>query len=199
MNELSRYSSISKKFKLLFLIVIIMNVFSLLSKIPVIETLGTVCATFCSIFYALILMKLSSEHEYYKAAGISHIIVLIISLLPTESHFIGTTLFFSLLTSVIAIVSIYFEFTAHFELSCEVDYALASKWNTLKKWYLGLYILILASTLIVLILPILTIINVFVSLIGIIVVDIIKYVYLYKTSNVYKRKLEEENVSRETF
>jgi len=202
-NTTTKYSFTAKWIWLLFLIIIPSTVFGLLSHetisgiIPVFGTIGNIGKTACSLLYGLILIKLSSEYDYYKAAGITYILSILVSFVEANNY-IGSSLFVSLVAIILVIASTYFEFTGHADILSKEDYLISSKWDKLKKWAIILYAITLISAIFIFFLPILTILNTLVSIIGIFVVEIIKFVYLYKTAKFFKKIAGEDNVSRET-
>lgn len=203
MTNAAKYSFTEKWIRLLFLTIIPSTIFGILSHetisgiIPILGTIGNIGKVGCSLLYGLILIKLSSEYDYYKAAGITYILSILISFVEVNNY-IGSSLFVSSVAIILSISSTYFEFTGHTDILSKEDYLMSANWNKLKKWTIILYAIALISVIFIFFFPILTLLSTFVSMIGILVVEIVKFIYLYKTANIFKKLAEEENVSRET-
>ena len=90
------------------------------------------------------------------------------------------TLLINIPLIVVGFVGKYNLYTAHSELLTPVDVALSEQWQKLWKWYIRLFIALIASVVLVFILPILGMLATIVAGIGTIVVSIMELIYLYR-------------------
>lgn len=217
MNQTNLYSFTAKYLWLLFLIVIPVNIFDILTTELFASYLPSTIYTFsnygiiiCNLLYGLILLKLSKEHDFYKTAGIVSIFSTLINLWltfvnggPLESNISDGFGFGSLALAFISVVCniliIFFETNGHADILGRYNYELSSKWDNLRKWFMYSYCGIGASVALVFIFPLIGLLIMFISLISLCILAILKYVYLYKTAKVFTKLSKEENVSRETF
>ena len=217
MNQTNLYSFTAKHLWLLFFIVIPVNIFDILttelfaSHLP--STIYSFCnygIIICNLLYALILLKLSKEHDFYKTAGIISIFSVLINLWftfinggPLESMvsdgFSFGVLALAFISIVCNILTIFFETNGHANILGRYDYDLSSKWDKLRKWYIYIYCGLGSSFAIVFIIPLIGLLIMLASIIALCVLAIVKYIYLYKTAKVFTKLSKEENVSRETF
>ena len=217
MNQTNLYSFTAKYLWLLFLIVIPVNIFDILTTELFASYLPSTIYRFsnygiiiCNLLYGLILLKLSKEHDFYKTAGIVSIFSTLINLWltfvnggPLESNISDGFGFGSLALAFISVVCniliIFFETNGHADILGRYNYELSSKWDNLRKWFMYSYCGIGASVALVFIFPLIGLLIMFISLISLCILAILKYVYLYKTAKVFTKLSKEENVSRETF
>lgn len=205
MNEkkLQRAEFLGKWLWLLFLMVIpsvlvqLMTGQYIVELVPAFNLLGQILNIFCSIAYVYIFLKLSSENMRYRTAAIcsfiSAVVGLVIALLSGDNDIPTWTLIITLPTSIITLIGSYNEFMGHAEVLRDVDMELSMKWEKLWKWFLGMFIGLYVSS-ILLIVPLLGLLAFIVIGIGTIVVSILKLVYLYKTAKVFKNySIEDEN------
>ena len=89
-------------------------------------------------------------------------------------------------TAIVALVGEYYEFTAHAAVLVGFDDILSDKWTMLWKWYVGFMVGLIASMVVLLVLPLLGLIAFAASGIGLFVVGIVKLVYLYRTACVFR-------------
>ena len=80
----------------------------------------------------------------------------------------------------------YQEYMGHSELLWDVDVELSDKWHKLWKWYIGCFLALLASIVVILLSPILGLLVTLAAAIGILVVLIVKLVYLYRTAMLFR-------------
>ena len=80
----------------------------------------------------------------------------------------------------------YNEYMTHSAVLMGLDDDLSSKWETLWKWYIGLFLGIIGCIVVMLIFPLLGALAVFGAIIGVAVVSILKLVYLYRTAKVFR-------------
>lgn len=185
-----------KWFPILFWFMIIANGSFIFTSTAVNESYPAfylICSIITSVFtilYGLIFFRLASVHERYTIAGICaminalyHIVESIVLRGHTPTWFIVIIL----AAYISMIVEGYHFFNATSDTLSGVDDYLSAKWSDLWKWYKWIMIAMISSVLLVLIIPILGALVLIASLIGIIVVDILKFVYTYKTGKAFKK------------
>ena len=143
--------------------------------------------------YGLVLLKLSVHIARYRAAGICCLagggIAVLTALLPAPAA--GSALavwaaLVSLLGGVLTMVGEYQEFMGHSELLEELDVALSGKWRRLWKWYIGCFLALLASIVVVFFSFLLALLVALAAAVGLTVVLIVKLVYLYRTAMIFR-------------
>ena len=157
---------------------------------PHIYIFGALLSAACSIAYGCILLKLSSEEDRYRTAGICTLIpaaldVLVIAF-SGAGEAAGLLLFVTIPVAIVALVGEYYEYSAHSAVLRGVDDILSDKWINLWKWNVGFLAGMIGGIVLGLIIPILGVVALLVSGIGLIVVSIAKLVYLYQTANVFR-------------
>lgn len=141
----------------------------------------------------LVLLKLSSHIARYRTAGICFlvggIVNILTSVLPTLTSGDGLPLLLSLISlvsGVFLMVGEYQEYMGHSELLWDVDVELSDKWRKLWKWYIGCFLALLGSIVVVLFSSLLALLAALAATIGVLVVLIVKLVYLYRTAMVFR-------------
>jgi len=151
---------------------------------------GQIINAICSLIYGAILLKLGSEEDHYRTAGICALIAGASSALAAmiNGGSDGTTwiLIFTIPAAIVAIVGEYNEYMAHSAVLSGVDNELSEKWEVLWKWYIGLFLGMFGCIIVMLIIPILGAIAILGCAIGTIVVGILKLVYLYRTAKIFR-------------
>ena len=151
---------------------------------------GQIINAICSLIYGAILLKLGSEEDRYRTAGICALIAGVSSALAAiiNGGSDGATwiLIFTIPAAIVAIVGEYNEYMAHSAVLSGVDNELSEKWEVLWKWYIGLFLGMLGCIIVMLILPILGAIAILGCAIGTVVVSILKLVYLYRTAKIFR-------------
>ena len=181
---------------ILFWLIIPSSVASVLTNenitgaLPVVFVLGEVLAAICSFAYGFILIRLASEEEYYRTAGIcalvSGVASVLIVCIAGGAEAPAWTLLISIPASIVSLVGTYYEFTAHATVLTGVDNWLSDKWASLWKWHIGVYGAMLGSLLLVILIPILGMLVMIAAAIGVVVVSILKLVYLYRTAKLFR-------------
>ncbi len=159
--------------------------------IPSLFVPGLVLSAICSFVYGFILVRLTSEEERYRTAGIYTLVgsglSVLIAFLSSGPEIAPWTLLISIAAAIISLVGAYNEFTAHSIVLTGVDNKLSERWSSLWKWYIGMYGTMLGSLLVIVIIPMLGLLVTLASAIGLIVVSILKPVYLYRTANTFRK------------
>ena len=194
---ISEYAPVMGKwFMILFVFMIISNCTFVFTSNAVHEYFPAfyeICSIMDGIFailYALVLFRLSKVHERYSIAGICAIINAIYHFIEILAFKDDTPTWFVLISLVCYIAMIvegYHFFNATSDTLMGVDNMLAAKWADLWKWYKWMMIGIVSSVLLIFLAPIIGVLVMFVSVIGIIIIDIIKFVYIFKTAKAFKK------------
>ena len=158
--------------------------------LPGLFTPGQIINAICSLTYGAILMKLGSEEDKYRTAGICALIAGASSAAAAiiNAAFDGATwiLIFTIPAAIVGLVGEYNEYMAHSIVLTGVDNELSEKWEMLWKWYIGLFLGMLGCIIVMLIAPVLGAIAILGCAIGTIVVSILKLVYLYRTAKIFR-------------
>ena len=151
---------------------------------------GQIINAICSVTYGAILLKLGSEEDRYRTAGICALIAggvsAVVAIITVAAEEATWTLLFTLPAAVVAMVGEYNEYMAHSAVLSGVDNELSEKWELLWKWYIGLFLGMLGCILLMLIAPVLGAIVILGCAIGTVVVGILKLVYLYRTAKIFR-------------
>ena len=151
---------------------------------------GQIINAICSLTYGAILLKLGTEEDRYRTAGICALIAgassALAAIINGGSDGATWILIFTIPAAIVAIVGEYNEYMAHSAVLSGVDNELSEKWEVLWKWYIGLFAGIFGSILLMLIIPVLGAIAVIGATIGTLVVSILKLVYLYRTAKIFR-------------
>ena len=151
---------------------------------------GQIINAVCSLTYGAILLKLGSEEDRYRTAGICALIAgavsAVVALISGSGEEAAWTLLFTLPAAVVGIVGEYNEYMGHSAVLTGVDNELSEKWEVLWKWYIGLFLGMFGCILVMLIIPILGAIALIGAAIGTVVVSILKLVYLYRTAKSFR-------------
>lgn len=150
---------------------------------------GQILSAVCSLVYGAILIKLGTEEDHYRTAGICLMIagaivgaLAIISGPEAEAW----TLLFTVPAAVIGFYGEYHEYHAHAAVLSVADDGLSAKWDTLWKWYAGLILGLVGCLLVMLLFPLLAALAMLGAAIGLIVCAVLKLVYLYRTAKVFR-------------
>ena len=151
---------------------------------------GQIINAICSLTYGAILLKLGSEEDRYRTAGICALIAggvsAVVAIITVAAEEATWTLLFTLPAAVVAMVGEYNEYIAHSAVLSGVDNELSEKWEVLWKWYIGLFLGMIGCILLMLIAPVLGAIVILGCAIGTVVVGILKLVYLYRTAKIFR-------------
>ena len=166
---------------------------------PDLALLGEILGILCSVVYGLLLLSLAKVNGGYRAAGACTLFVVaagvIVQVLTgSEDSYMedGGAMMVALLTGVAALVGEYTECTSHAEVLEPVDLELSGKWRRLWKWYIGTYLGSVGSIVVVMIFGPLGLLVMLASIIGMMVVAILKLVYLWRTARTFREYEEME-------
>lgn len=143
--------------------------------------------------YGLVLLKLSSHIARYRTAGICFLVGGMInaafSIIPVPAAGSALAVWGSLIIvagGIFLMVGEYHEYMGHSELLEGVDWELSDKWRKLWKWYIGCFIALLSSIVVITFSPFLGLLVTLAAIIGLLVVLIRKLVYLYRTAMIFR-------------
>ncbi len=146
--------------------------------------------------YALILMKMSEFHENYKKASkyllIAAIVYLMAQLLLNYGDLAEFSTMFSLITAIIGFFAQKQELLSHEDVLLEYDLELSKRWGALWKWTLRMIMLIVATLVVMLLLPLVGLLMLLGYAVGMFVIGVLKIVTLYKTAMFFKKYTVQE-------
>ena len=158
--------------------------------LPALFLPGQIINAICSLTYGAILLKLGTEEDRYRTAGIciliagaSSALVAIVNGVSDGSAWITIITFPA---AIVALVGDYQEYMAHSAVLSGVDNDLSEKWEILWKWQIGLFLGMFGCIIVMLIIPVLGALAILGCAIGTIVVSILKLVYLYRTAKIFR-------------
>lgn len=168
----------------------ILGMDALAAAAPGVYLFGKYLGVACSLVYGLILLRMASEQDAYRTAGILRLVTaavsLLLALVAGKSSAANWTLLISLPGGVVGMVATYQEYMAHASVMDGVDNALAEKWRTLWKWYIGVFIAMFGSIVVMLIFRLLGLLVLLAALVGTVVVEILALVYLYQSAKEFR-------------
>ena len=166
---------------------------------PDLALLGEILGILCSVVYGLLLLSLARVNGGYRAAGVCTLFVAVAGIIiqslgggDPRNVERGIALILTLLAGVAALVGEYTECTSHAEALEPVDLELSEKWRRLWKWYIGTYLGSVGSIVVVMIFGPLGLLVMLASIIGMMVVAILKLVYLWRTARTFREYEEME-------
>ena len=182
---------------ILFWLIIPSTLASLLSTealadfVPELYLFGKILTTLCSLAYGGILLRLSGHCSQYLRGGICRLVAaaagVLIAFNASNGKLPNGLMVLVLIIGALAgIVSSYFEFTGHSAVLEEVNREQSRKWSLLWKWTIAAYIAPFASLLLMLISVVLGLIVFMLTLLGMVAVNIVALVYLYKTAKIFR-------------
>lgn len=160
---------------------------------PVLSSLGQIMQLIYLLGCGLVLLKLSSQIARYRTAGIYFLVGGMInaafSIIPVPAAGSALAVWGSLIIvagGIFLMVGEYHEYMGHSELLEGVDWELSDKWRKLWKWYIGCFIALLGSIVVITFSPFLGLLVTLAAIIGLLVVLIRKLVYLYRTAMIFR-------------
>lgn len=151
------------------------------------------------LIYGGILMKISCQEERYRNAGICCFISagvnVLLAVISVNRSVPVWTLAVTIPAIILSLVGEYNEYCAHAEVTRDVDSDLSEKWTRLWKWYIRTYLGLFISIVIVWINSILGLLVALAAMIGIIIVDVLKLVYLYRSAKRFREYSDSESES----
>ena len=160
---------------------------------PVLSSLGQIMQLIYLLGCGLVLLKLSSQIARYRTAGICFLVGGMInaafSIIPVPAAGSALAVWGSLVIvagGIFLMVGEYHEYMGHSELLEGVDWELSDKWRKLWKWYIGCFIALLSSIVVVTFSPFLGLLVTLAAIIVLLVIMIVKLVYLYRTAMIFR-------------
>ena len=142
----------------------------------------------------LALLKLSSAMDRYRTAGICYLIAgainIVFSIIPVPAVGSGLAALVSLVSLVSGIALLigeYHEYRGHNELLEDVNPALSVKWRILWKWYIGCFIALIGSIVVMFLSPVFGLMISLTAAVVLVAVLVFKLIYLYRTAMVFRR------------
>lgn len=158
--------------------------------VPSLNVPGQIISAICSAAYGFFLLKLAPVENTYKKAGICVLVTAAVSVLVALlTGAAGTptwTLILTIPATIMAWIGEYHMFRANAAVLEGVDQELSEQWIKLWKWYIGFLLGMVGSIVIVLILPMIGVLALLAAAIGVLVVGIKKFVYLYRTAKTFR-------------
>ncbi len=184
---------LTEEFRLLFWLwfpLLISGLLSSDSLLPLSETFilfGNVLNIACYIAYAVTLLFMASSDTRYRSSGIFLLLFVLCEafrrILSGGSEVPEWAGIFDILSSVLCIISKYFEINAHSGVLEKLDSDLSDKWKKLLKIDIASLLISSVGALIISFLPILGTIATLAGLIGILICEIIEIVYLKRSAD----------------
>ena len=157
---------------------------------PGLYVAGQILRILCEVTYGLILLKLGTEENSYRKAGIFTLIyggmfalLTVVSALTTSQWWI---LLISIPAAIMELIGEYHEYSAHGAILADWDKELSDKWAVLWKWFVGLYLATFGCIFVALLSPVLGIFSLLGAVVGLIVVAVLKLIYLYRTAKLFR-------------
>ena len=174
----------------------VMSTDTVIKAFPALLLPGQILNAACNLVYGLILLRLASEEDRYRTAGVCSLINTAVSLVLIWMATIGkegninlhagSVLLLSLPAAVLGFIGKYNEFTANSVVLTGLNNTLATRWIKLWKWYIATFAVMIGGVLILLIVPFLGLLAVLAGAIALAVVSILQLVYLYKTAKIFR-------------
>ena len=186
---------LAKWTNILFWLIIVSTVANMLTSenvtnaVPLLAFSGRIVNIASTAAYGVILLKIASESIHYRKSAICCFFTAAISIavMPISDNmefFIAIPVV--IVSIVINMIGEYYEFMGHTDVLRDVDRTLSDKWFKLWKWYVGTFLGMIGGTVLAVIIPLIGMIVVLASTIGTLVVSIVKIVYIYKMSKVFR-------------
>lgn len=145
------------------------------------------------VCYGLVLLRLTSYVDRYRTAGICFLVNAAINILliffPSPEVGSGLALLLSAASvtgGIFMMVGEYQEYMGYSELLEDVEVELSDKWRKLWKWYIGCFLAVMGSIVVLLISPLLGALVALAGALGLIGVLVVKLVYLYRTTMIFR-------------
>lgn len=152
--------------------------------VPSLRTVTTVVSMACLLIYGAVLLKLASQEQNYRTAGILTLVSAagcVLALL-IENQIAAS--FLVIILCVLDLLSSYYEFTAHADVLEGVDNLLSEQWRKLWKWMIGATIAMVLGVIFLII--VIGALVVLAATIALLVIGILKLVYLYRTAQTFQ-------------
>lgn len=161
----------------------IMTIDSIKETAPGVYLIGGVLSAVCTLVYGFVLQRLRNADGKYFTAGCCKVVVGGLSLLQVlflesiPALNVGATL----ICAIVSVCAVHEEYTAHSDALSGVDNDLSEKWLALRKAYIILLSCTLVSIVVGIILPVLGLLVLLGSTIGLAIASIAALVFLYRS------------------
>lgn len=168
-------------------IVGILAIEELVALIPALKMPGQLLELVLSLAYGLILLKMSPEEHRFRTAAWC-----ILGAMAAQGFFklvLGVDelpLLASLPLAAVSLFGEYQQFQGFGDSLSGVDNDLSGKWETLWKWYIGSYGVMLGSVLLALLSPMLAVLGILAAGIAQVAVGIMQMIYTYRTAKAFE-------------
>ena len=160
---------------------------TLVSFFPGLALPGQVISTATLLAYSLILLKLGEKNSRYRTSGLCSLAAAAFNLLSALfPEMGGVAVLLALPAAALALVGEYQEYHGHSEATDTLNPQLADQWLRLWKWYIGMFLALLAGFLLLFLSPTLALLVLLAAAIAAIVVSIRKLVLLYRTAQFFR-------------
>ena len=170
----------------------IMTMDKVVEAFPLLRVPGLVLGITCSLVYSLILLRISSEHESYRLAGLfgigSTLLEVFMLILGSTG---GLVFLISVIKIVIGLFMTYHEYKAHGESVYPVDAELSECWEKLWKWKIYSIAGLAGSVFLTIISRFLGVVLLFASIIFVLVISVFKLIYLYQTAQAFRERARQ--------
>lgn len=152
----------------------------LTKSFPVLHAAGQIINAIISVaIIAVYFVMRKVNHRYQKVALITAVTTAINFMIYyfIGDETVGWTRLIQIVEAVLGLICRHHMYTAHSEVLVPVDYALSEKWMGLWQWYIRITVALIASVVVILILPIIGMLIFLAAGIGVIVISIVEIVY----------------------
>lgn len=154
--------------------------------LPVLQLPGQVLNICYMAVYGVVFMKMTAENERYQmVAGCQFVLIVF----EVVTSFMGDdfvwVLISLLVTLGLTLYKEYNEFMGHAEVLADADRILSDKWRLLWKWDVVILVLLLIGTVTAIMNAAIGLAGMLGSLVGMIVIGILKLLYLYRSAKVF--------------
>ncbi len=157
---------------------------------PKVSLAGDILGAICGVAYGIILLQLIRVDDQYKIAGICTVTAAALTgisdLITGTGNPESGLLLLLLPAAVIALAGEYNEFMAHSFALKDAGNELSEKWKTLWKWNIRSYGILIASMILVFILPIIGFLAAIGAAIALFAIGIMKLMYLYESAKLFR-------------
>lgn len=180
----------------IFWTLIVSNIMGIVCQLPALIKIAFIVEFLAYILYFYALLKLKSvDNRYGNAAGFCLAGALFALLADLQAAFavtiiMNTNTFFSLLSSVLLLISCYYEYYAHRDIIGKVDPALGKRWISLWHWKIACIIISIVAIVMVFLSVILSSIVLLALTIITLYVGVIVIVTLYQSAKAYRRVID---------
>ena len=170
----------------------IMTMDKVVEAFPLLRVPGLVLGITCSLVYSFILLRISSEHESYRLAGLFGIGSTLLEVFMLVLGSTGGLVFLiSLIKIVVGFLMTYHEYKAHGESVYPVDAELSECWEKLWKWKIYSIAGLGGSVFLAIISRFLGVVLLFASIIFVLVISVFKLIYLYQTAQAFRARARQ--------